>query len=300
MAVPTYDKCMLPLLQFAGDGTAHHIRDAIEVLASHFGLTDGERSELIPSGKKYKFDDRVQWANTYLKKAGILESAGRGFFRITERGLSVLQANPESIDADFLMQFPEFKKFTSRDAPNNSGQEIRQTPQELLQSSYRTLRDELAQELLDTILSCPPNFFERLVVDLLLALGYGGAIEDAGDVIGKTGDNGIDGIIKEDKLGFDAIYVQAKRWDRSNVVSRPTIQAFAGSLIGQGATKGVFITTSSFSKDAISYANKIAQPKVILIDGEQLAKLMIDNDIGVTPIDTFTIKKVDLDYFQLE
>ncbi len=307
MAVPTYDRCMLPLLQYSADGADHHIRDAIEVLASFFELTEEDRAERIPSGKKFRFDDRVQWANTYLKKAGLLQSAGRGTFRITKRGLAVLEADPPYIDADFLMQFPEFVEFRMpavsevpvgrRSAVETESQ---QTPQEILQASYQALRSELAEELLDAVLTCSPNFFEALVLDVLLALGYGGAIEGAGEVIGRTGDGGIDGVIKEDKLGFDVIYIQAKRWDQGSTVGRPSVQAFAGSLIGQGATKGVFITTSTFSKDAIAYVNKIQQPKIILIDGPQLAKLMIDNDIGVTQVETYTIKKVDSDYFQLE
>lgn len=298
---------MLPLLQFAAEGTVHHIRDAIEALAQYFNLSDADRSQRLPSGNKFTFDDRVQWANTYLKKAVLLESAGRGLFRITPRGLEILNRQPSHIDKEFLLQFPEFALFQSRPQMAYSQtdamlpeRESEKTPQEILQESYQALKDQLAQDLLDTIMSCPPSFFERLVLDLLLALGYGGAIEGAGEVVGRPSDNGIDAVIKEDKLGFDAIYIQAKRWDESNTVSRPTVQSFAGSLIGQGAAKGVFITTSSFSKEAINYANKIAQPKIILIDGQQLAKLMIDNNIGVSPLETFTLKKIDSDYFQVE
>ncbi len=306
MSVPTYDKCMLPLLQYASDGLPHHIRDGIEALAQYFGLSEDDRSQRLPSGNKFTFDDRVQWANTYLKKAVLLESAGRGLFQITSRGMSVLNSQTTSINKEFLLQFPEFALFQSRpQAVNNENntsvpaEESERTPQEVLQLSYQTLRDQLAQELLDTIMSCSPSFFENLVLDLLLALGYGGAIDGAGEVIGRPNDNGIDAIIKEDKLGFDVIYVQAKRWDAANTVSRPAVQSFAGSLIGQGAAKGVFITTSSFSKEAQGYVNKIAQPKIILIDGQQLAKLMIDNNIGVSAVETFTIKKIDSDYFQL-
>lgn len=180
-------------------------------------MTDEERSERLPSGKKFKFDDRVQWANTYLKKAGLLQSVGRGFLQITERGYTVIQSNPVYIDRDYLMQFPEFVEFQQpthqpgfMSAPIENLVEAQKTPQEVLQASYETLREQLAQDLLDAIMQCSPSFFERLVLDLLLALGYGGAIEDAGEVIGRTGDNGIDGVIKEDKLGFDAIYIQAK------------------------------------------------------------------------------------------
>jgi restriction system protein len=306
MPVPTYDKCMLPLLQFANDRADHHIRDAIEAIAQYFELNDEDRNQRLPSGKKYTLDDRVQWANTYLKKAQLLESAGRGLFRITSRGIEVLNSQPTYINKEFLMQFPEFALFQSRpEIVYNQADvaipehEAEQTPQERLQASYQSLRDQLAQDLLDTIMACSPSFFENLVLDLLLALGYGGAIDGAGEVVGRPSDNGIDAIIKEDKLGFDVIYVQAKRWDESNTVSRPTVQSFAGSLIGQGAAKGVFITTSTFSKEAVNYANKITQPKIILIDGQQLAKLMIDNNIGVSPIEVFTLKKIDIDYFQV-
>ncbi len=307
MTVPTYDKCMLPLLQYAGDELPHHIRDGIEALANYFGLTEEDRNQRLPSGNKFTFDDRVQWANTYLKKAKLLESAGRGLFRITPRGLEVLSQSPVAINKEFLRQFPEFAEFQARPQTTNTDvnvnvpeQESERTPQEILQLSYQNLRDQLAQELLDTILSCSPTFFETLVLDLLLALGYGGAIDGAGEVVGRPNDNGIDAVIKEDKLGFDVIYVQAKRWDINNAVGRPTVQSFAGSLIGQGASKGVFITTSSFTKEAQGYATKISQPKIILIDGQQLAKLMIDNNIGVSAVDTFTIKKIDTDYFQIE
>lgn len=298
---------MFPLLQFASDQQEHHIRQAIEALAQYFALTADERAQLVPSGTKFLFDDRVQWANTYLKQAGLLERVRRGTFRITDRGIKVLQSGITQINRDYLLQFPEFVEFQSRkrtsspsernvDVLLNSDQQ--NTPQDQLQESYQALMDELVQDLLDTIMEATPKFFEKLVMDLLLALGYGGAIEGAGEVVGRTGDDGIDVVIKEDKLGFDVIYVQAKRWARTNSVGAPDVQAFAGSLMGQGATKGVFVTTSSFTPKAISYASKLPNYKVILIDGQQLARLMIEHNVGVSRVQSYDIKRVDTDYFE--
>lgn len=307
MPIPTYDKCMLPLLQFAGDGQPHHIREAVDALAWEFQITEEELNERLPSGKKSTFNDRVQWANTYLKKAGLLHSVRRGIFEITPLGREVLAENLEYIDRNYLMRFPGFVEFQTVLNVNHSTSPSRsevskaeQTPQEILQQSYQDLREQLAHELLDQIMESPPSFFEKLVVDLLVAMGYGGSLENAGRAVGKTGDGGIDGIINEDKLGFDVIYIQAKRWDFDNVVSRPTVQAFAGTLMGQGVTKGVLITTSRFSREAIEYAHAIKQLKIILLDGQQLAELMIDHNIGVNPVETYVIKRLDSDYFELD
>ncbi len=303
MPVPTYDKFMLPLLRLAGDGQEHHIRDAIAHLADEFQLSEAERAEMLPSGKKYTVDDRIQWANTYLKKAGLLRSIKRGVFQITDEGRSVLASSPPMIDRDYLMRFPGFVKFqepvSSERITKPAKARTDQTPQELLQDSYQRLRDELAQELLEQIVICSPSFFEKLVVDLLLAMGYGGAVEGAGRIVGRSGDGGIDGIISEDKLGFDVIYVQAKKWDTDSVVGRPTVQAFAGSLVGQGVTKGTLITTSRFSKEAIEFAKDTKHLKIILIDGQQLTQLLIEHNIGVSPVETFVLKKIDSDYFDL-
>ncbi len=306
MPVPTYDKFMLPLLRLAGDGKEHHIRDAIIRLADEFQLSEAERAEMLPSGKKSTVDDRVQWANTYLKKAGLLRSVKRGVFQITDEGRNVLVSNPSLIDRDYLMRFQSFVEFQTPVSSEHLPRTIKstkegtdQTPQEQLQNSYQRLRDELAQELLEQIATCSPSFFERLVVDLLLAMGYGGAIEGAGRIVGRSGDGGIDGIISEDKLGFDVIYVQAKRWDTDSVVGRPTVQAFAGSLIGQGVTKGTLITTSRFSRDAVEFAETTKHLKIVLIDGQQLTQLLIEHNIGVSPVETFVLKKIDSDYFDL-
>ena len=297
--IPDYQSIMLPLLKYAGDKNEHHIRDAIEQLANEFDLTEEERKELVPSGQQLTFDNRVSWAKTYLKKAGLVESTRWGYFRITERGFSVLEDRPDKINMKYLERYREFTEFrnSSKSVSEESGdvQEYEEsTPEELMGIGHRKLQNDLAYELLDNIKRCSPSFFERLVIDLLVKIGYGGSREDAGKAIGKSGDEGIDGIIKEDKLGLDIIYVQAKKWE--NPVSRPEIQKFAGALQGQRAKKGIFITTSAFSKNAIEYTSVI-DSKIILIDGEQLAKLMIENGVGVSKIASYDIKKIDSDYF---
>ncbi len=306
MAVPDYQSLMLPLLKIAGDGNEHSHNEAIEKLAQQFGLSENDRDELLPSGTQRKFDNRVSWARTYLQKALLLTSPGRSKFQITERGLKVLKEHPAQINVKFLKQFDEFITFHThagrgdKSGENNqTAQEIlektSQTPQEILETSYQSLRQTLAQELLERIKNNTPKFFESLVVDLLVAMGYGGSRKDAGQAVGQVGDGGIDGIIKEDKLGLDAIYLQAKRWE--GTVGGPVVQGFVGALIGKKARKGVFITTSTFSQQARTYANGIENLKIILLDGEQLAQLMIDHDVGVTEESRYIVKKVDLDYF---
>ncbi len=299
MAIPDYQSLMLPLLKLAQDGQDHSLSESIDTLALEFRLTGEERKELLSSGRQAKFDNRVGWARTYLKKAGLLESTGRAKFRITARGLEVLRHNPSRIDVRFLMQYPEFAEFQNRPSQsvikhNGHDEESTQTPEELLEANYQNLRQDLAQELLERIMSCSSQFFETLVVDLLVAMGYGGSRKDAGQAVGQSGDDGIDGIIKEDKLGLDIVYIQAKRWE--GTVGRQVVQAFAGSLEGQRARKGVLITTSQFSQGAKDYVNRI-EKKIVLIDGEQLAQLMIDHGIGVTQITSYVVSRVDLDYF---
>ena len=306
MAVPDYQSLMLPLLKIAGDGNEHNLTEAIEKLAQQLNLNEQDRKELLPSGKQRRFDNRVHWAKTYLAKANLLASTGRSRFRLTDQGLAVLRNNPSQINMKYLEQFPTFIEFKSKSNKLNgdgtTSQEIlektSQTPQEILDSSYQSLRQNLAQEILDRIKNNPPKFFESLVVDLLIAMGYGGSRKDAGQAIGQVGDGGIDGIIKEDKLGLDTIYLQAKRWE--GTVSRPDVQGFAGALIGKKARKGIMITTSTFSQKAIDYVNGTENLKIILIDGEQLAQLMIDHDVGVTEESRYIIKKIDLDYFNEE
>jgi restriction system protein len=299
MAIPDYQSIMLPLLQFARDEQEHSVREAIEVLADELGLTDEERKALLPSGRQPTFDNRVGWARTYLKKAGLLESPRRGYFRITSRGLTILAKNPPAINVSFLEQFTEFLGFLNlRHAAGSSSQDLmtveKETPEELLETAYQKVRTDLGAEIVQTIKSCSPAFFERLVVDVLVKMGYGGTRQDAGQAVGRSGDDGIDGIIKEDRLGLDVIYVQAKKWD--GVVGRPEVQKFAGALQGHRARKGILITTSSFTKDADEYVSRI-DSKIVLIDGETLAQLMIDHNVGVSPVAFYEIKKIDSDYF---
>ncbi len=234
-----------------------------------------------------------------MKKAGLLESPRRGYLKITSRGLSVLQQNPGEIDIDYLKRFPEFVEFRllRKESGVDSGErdtQSQQTPEEALEAAYLTLRQGLASELLQTIKGCSPAFFERLVVDILVKMGYGGTRRDAGQAVGRSGDEGVDGIIKEDRLGLDIIYVQAKRWD--NPVGRPEVQKFAGALQGHRARKGIFITTSAFTKDAEDYASRI-DTRIILIDGEALAHLMVDHNVGVSPVASYEVKRIDSDYF---
>lgn len=299
MAIPDFQKIMLPLLKFLEDKQEHSIRETIDSLADQFDLSEEERRELLPSGQQAIFSNRVGWARTHLKKAVLLEPTRRGYFKITERGLSVLNQNPQNINIKFLDQFEEFKKFRAykKEEPNKHKQtdeEQDKTPEEALEIAYQNLRDELANDLIQQIKTSPPSLFEKLVVELLVKMGYGGTRKDAGKAIGKSRDEGIDGIIKEDRLGLDIIYIQAKRWD--NTVGRPEIQKFAGALQGQRAKKGIFISTSNFSREAHDYASRI-ETKIVLIDGEQLTQFMIDYNIGVTPISNYEIKRMDLDYF---
>ncbi|BAZ40274.1 mrr restriction system protein [Calothrix sp. NIES-4101] len=299
MALPDYQEIMLPLLGFVADGGEHSSRESVERMAEYFTLTEQERRELLPSGRQYTFDNRVGWARTYLKKAGLLESTRRGYFRITQRGQEVLKQNPTRIDARFLEKFPEFIDFrNSKPESGTVGVDENatnsQTPEELIEAAIQQLNQELAIEILDAIKACSPAFFEKLVVELLLKMGYGGTRKDAGQTVGQSGDGGVDGIINEDRLGLDVIYIQAKRWDNS--VSRPEVQKFAGSLQGLRARKGIFITTSSFTREAKDFVEKI-DSRIILIDGDRLTKLMIENNVGVTALAAYEIKKIDSDFF---
>ena len=307
MAIPDFQSLMLPLLEYMGDEQEHLSSEIGENLSDLFGLTDEERQNLLPSGRQTTMKNRVAWALSYLRQAALLENISRGRYRITRRGLELLHSRPQKINIAFLEQFPEFIEFRTRGRNLENGiitqnsepivTETKQTPEELLDISYQQLRDTLAQEILDRVKQCSPRFFETLVVDLLLAMGYGGSRRDAGQAIGRSGDGGIDGVINEDRLGLDTVYIQAKRWE--NVVGRPQIQAFAGSLDGERANKGVFITTSSFSADAQEYVRRI-QKKIVLIDGKTLAQYMIDFGVGVNEVVHYVVKKIDNDYFSEE
>lgn len=306
MPIPDYQTLMLPLLRLTGDGNEHTLAESFELLSQEFDLTEPERNEMLPSGGQLKMFNRIGWAKTYMAKAGLVESVSRGKFKITERGRALLKKTPQKIDVNLLNQFPEFKEFRTRPPAAEASASVpeesilsvaQQTPQELLESSYQTLHRQTAEDVLDRISKSSPRFFERLVVDLLVAMGYGGSRKDAGQAIGRSGDDGIDGIIKEDRLGLDAVYIQAKRW--KGTVGRPDVQSFAGSLEGHRARKGVFITTSLFSGDAKEYVTRI-EKKIILIDGEQLSNLCIEFGIGVEPLITYKIHRIDADYFDDE
>lgn len=303
MPIPDYQNIMLPFLKLCQDGKEHTIGEMFEKLGDYYHLTDEERRELLPSGRQSKFENRVHWTKLYLQKACLLIATGRAKFQITPRGTQALKQNPSEIDNKFLMQYPEFVEFRKRehkpdkldtgDDTNGSSR----TPLETLEYSYQSIRQSLAQELLDTVRNCRPKFFENLVVELLLSMGYGGSRKDAGSAIGRTGDGGVDGIIKEDKLGLDVVYIQAKRW--SGTVGVPEVQAFAGSLEGFRARKGVMISTSKFSPKSYEFIDRI-EKKIVLIDGEKLAQMMIDYGIGVTEVNHYIVKRIDQDYFELE
>ena len=304
MPIPDYQTIMLPLLRQLSDGKNHQLKELVAMLGQEFRLSEEEMNELLSSGQAFVFTNRVGWARTYMKKAGLVEYPARGVVAITPRGLDILKSKPTRIDNNLLKQFPEFLEFQNlkndrveEASAVGSSLEEKQTPEETIDEAYLSIRQSLAQELLDTVCSMSPAFFERLVVELLVRLGYGGSIKDAGRAMGKTGDEGIDGIIKEDKLGLDIIYIQAKRWQAGNTVGRPELQKFVGALAGQGAKKGIFITTSSFTKDALGYAPK-NETKIVLIDGVQLAQLMIDHNLGVSLQRTYEIKRLDGDYFE--
>lgn len=297
MAIPDYQTVMKPLLHLAEDGAEHSFRSSVDTLAGHFALSEEERRELLPSGSP-TFNSRVSWASTYLRKAKLLESTRRGYFRITPRGEYALKES-HAIHAKYLERFPEFVAFQSRETRNQAtpvrlDEDDSATPEEAIENAYQALRNQLIDELLEQVMNCSPIFFERLVVDLLVEMGYGGTRKDAGRAIGRSGDEGIDGIISEDRLGLDVIYIQAKKWE--GTVGRPEIQKFVGALQGQRARKGIFITTSNFSAEATRYVVMI-ENKVILIDGQTLAGFMIDHGVGVSPLAAYEIKRVDSDYF---
>ncbi|GAB4211001.1 MAG: restriction endonuclease [Synechococcales cyanobacterium] len=307
MAVPDYQSLMLPLLKYVGSCNGEvSTNEAAEVLAQELNLTEEDLRRMLPSGTQSTLGNRVGWAATYMKKAGLLEPTRRGYYQITERGRELLAKQPKAINVKILERYSEFLEFKKlKRTRSRNGQGITETksipdisvatPSEALEAAYENLRDELADELLAKLKGTSPAFFERVVVELLVKMGYGGSRSDAGRAIGKSGDGGIDGIIKEDKLGLDVVYIQAKRWDNTPV-GRPEVMQFAGALQGQRANKGILITTSRFTEEARNYVSQIGS-KIVLIDGEQLTSLMIENDVGVSIISLYPIRKIDSDYF---
>jgi restriction system protein len=295
---------MLPMLKITADGSEHAMADLRERLSREMGLSPEDLQERLPSGMQTKYQNRVAWSAVYLYRAGVFGRPRRGVFQITDRGRNLLAEKLEKITIRLLCRFSEFKDFRERrpDSPDDVplkpiSPEIdtAQTPEERLEFSFQDLQNSLANEVLDAVKRASPGFFEQLVVKLLVAMGYGGSIQDAGRAVGKAGDEGVDGIIKEDKLGLDVVYIPAKKWT-DTVVGRPAVQAFAGSLEGHRARKGVMITTSTFSQDAREYVQKI-EKKIVLLDGKELAKLMIEHNVGVTVAAVYSLKKLDHDFF---
>jgi restriction system protein len=302
MAVPDFQSFFKPLLEIAADRKEHSMKEARELIVKNMNLSEADLKELLPSGTQTKYDNRIAWAKSYFVQAKVLEAPRRAYFRITDRGLELLKKGYDRIDIKILNQYPEFVEFHTMKASSSTddGQQDTlhlETPEETLQKAYQNIRSDLAAEILEKIKSNSPQFFERLVVDIMISLGYGGSRADAGKSIGQSGDEGIDGIIKEDRLGLDVIYIQAKRWD--GTVGRPEVQKFVGALHGKRAKKGVFITTGRFSDDALRYVESI-DPKVILIDGRTLTELMIDHGLGTSTTAKYEIKRIDTDYFTEE
>jgi len=312
MPIPDFQTVMLPFLEVIRDGQEHNIQDIINQLAIRYNLTQDERYQRSPNSTNIVFNNKIGWTKTHLKNAKLIENPRRGIVKISERGLQVLTENPLRIDMRYLSRYPEYVTFRMASRVLPAEDEVVDhttvdivplmrntlTPFELLEQSYQEIRNDLADDLLEQVLSCSPQFFEQMVIDLLISMGYGGSRQDAGQAIGQSHDGGVDGIIKEDKLGLDEIYIQAKRWNKTTV-GRPDVQNFVGSLVGRRAIKGIFITTSDFSRDAQEYVRGIDK-KVILINGKELTQLMIDHGIGVTDITSYILKRVDTDYFTEE
>jgi len=300
--IPDFQTLMLPLLKLSKDQNEHSTNEFIDILAEQFNVNEDEKVMMLASGSQRVFNNRVHWAKAYLKMAGLIENTRRGFFKITNTGLQTLEENLEKINIKYLKRFSDFQSVKDNQkeiqATEENDEVVVKTPQEQIESAILIINDALAQDLLQKVRSCTWQFFEKLVVDLLIKMGYGGSKKEAAELIGKTGDEGIDGIIKEDRLGLDVIYVQAKKWD-TTTIGRPEIQKFVGALAGQGAKKGVFITTSRFSTDATLYLPK-NETKVILIDGKRLVELMIEFELGITVKELYKFKIPDDDYFNEE
>jgi restriction system protein len=305
MPIPDFQAFMLPVLELAFDGKEHSLEEARGVLAERFGLTEAEREERLPSGRQRRFDNRAAWAEVYLQRAGLLKGPRRAHFEITQRGRQVLAEKPDRIDIALLDRFDEFREFRTASRRNEDtaqtattpAEPTDETPEELLEQAYQRIRADLTSELLVRVKAGSPRFFESLVVELLLKMGYGSNRAEAGRAIGHVGDEGVDGIISEDRLGLETIYIQAKRWD--GTVGRPEVQKFVGALHGKRARKGVFLTTGTFSADAKEYVSHI-DPRVVLIDGRQLAEYMVDSNLGVTSKAAYEVKRIDSDYFAEE
>ena len=301
MAVPKYDEFMPSIIRCLGDGKVHSLKQITEYCANEFQLSETDKSETLSSGQS-KLNNRVGWAKTYLKKAGLIKSTKRAHFCLTDEGAKAFQAGADCVTLEYLRSFDSINEFEGKAKENHKTisetEQIKtESPQEQIESALRAINDELAEDLMSEVMKISPYEFERLVVKLLIKMGYGTMEENKDAVTQKSGDEGIDGVVSADKFGFDSIYIQAKQWREDIVVGRPEIQKFLGALVGQGATKGIFITTSKFSKEAVNYAAKQLHNKIVLVDGKQLAKLMIDYDLGVSTVATYMVKRIDSDFF---
>lgn len=299
LPIPSQWEIALPFLRLLKDREVHEKSELVSQLSDEFNLSNEEREIRLKYGHT-KISNRTGWAILNLRRAGLIRSRGRGKYEITERGEAVLDDSPDEIDNEYLMQYEEYREFIARSKGRTPDvekeEEVNLPPDEKLVLAHTEHQEGLASELLDNIMDCSPQFFEHLVIDLLVAMGYGGSRRDAGEALGRVGDEGIDGIIKEDKLGLDSIFIQAKRW--SNTVGRPIVQSFVGSLEGRRARKGILITTSVFSQEAKDYVGTI-EKKVALVDGNELAKLMIEHNVGVSEVESYPLKRVDQDYFEV-
>ncbi len=304
MAIPDYQALMLPVLQEAAVAETR-VPAAAERIANNLGLTETEREEMLPSGKQRILHNRLHWAKFYMTKAGLIDSPSRGRFIASKEGRDLLAKMPPLINIEVLSTFPAFRDWYQKTGEGAGEEEpatkaavaSEATPEEQIDAAYAAIQAALKADLLQRVLGQTPAFFERLIVDLLVAMGYGGTHDRAALQLGKSGDGGVDGVIDEDRLGLDRIYVQAKRYSSHVGVGRPEIQGFVGSLVGLGATKGVFVTTSAFSAPAVEYVRHIPQ-RVILIDGERLAALLIEHDVGVRVSRTIAVKRIDEDFFE--
>lgn len=308
MPIPDYQTLMLPVLKRAASGAPIRVPEVEDGIASEFSLSDDEREQMLPSGRQKVLHNRIHWAKFYLSKAGLVATPQRGYFQATEAGRKLLATNPLRIDVDLLLGYPAFAEFQQSSTNKNRDSDgvtggtpttslvSNTTPEEQVEAAYDEVLSVLRTELLERILQNSPSFFEHVIVDLLIAMGYGGSRRSAATQLGRTGDGGVDGVINEDRLGLDRLYVQAKRYAPPNTIGRPDVQGFLGSLVGLGATKGVFVTTSSFSLQATEFVRHLPQ-RIILIDGDRLADLMIEHDIGVRLNRAIEFKRIDEDFF---
>lgn len=300
MAVPKYNEIMPEFVRYLGDGALHTIKEIRAYCADAFKLTEEDRQKTLPSGSNM-FNDRVGWARTYLKKAGLIESPSRAHFKLTATGMDAFQKGPEVVTVAYLTQFESFQQFYGKSINTESAEaasiDTSDSPVETIEQALAELNDQLSSDLMTEIMKMSAYEFEGLVVKLLVKMGYGNTQSVKTLVTKKSGDEGIDGIVSQDKLGFDSIYIQAKQWKLDSTVSRPEVQKFLGALAGQGATKGLFITTSHFSSEAIAYVNKQLNHKIVLVDGRMLTNLMIEYNLGVSTSQTYEVKRIDTDFF---